>query len=96
VRLGQLAGHPGVVGAGAGTWSAVLGVLGLFVPLLGIVGVVVAVVGIVRGRAQIARQRAGGPGARLSRRLWVGLALGLLAVAIVAYAAGLAGQPAIG
>ncbi len=96
LQLGQLGQHPGVVGAGTGTWAAVLGVLGLFVPLFGIVAVVVALVGIVRGRGQIARARAGGPGARLSRRLWVGLALGLVAVAIVAYAAGLGGQPAIG
>jgi RsiW-degrading membrane proteinase PrsW (M82 family) len=92
LTLGQLAQHPPVFGSQAGTWSAVLGVLGLFVPLLGIVAVVVAVVGIVRGRS---RAR-GIPGARLSGLLWLGLVLGVVAVAIVFYAAGQQGLPAIG
>ena len=92
LSLGQLDRHPPVVGARAGTWSAVLGVLGLFVPVLGLVAVVVAVVGIVRARGQVRRA----PGARLSGLLWLGLVLGLVAVAIVVYAAGQAGAPAIG
>jgi RsiW-degrading membrane proteinase PrsW (M82 family) len=92
LRFGQLDRHPPVLGAGAGTWSAVLGVLGLFVPVLGLVAVVVAVVGIVRARVQARRT----PGARLSGLLWLGLVLGLVAVAIVFYAAGQAGPPAIG
>jgi RsiW-degrading membrane proteinase PrsW (M82 family) len=92
LALGQLEQHPPVSGTRAGTWSAVLGILGLFVPLLGVVAVVVALVGIVRGRS---RTR-GIPGARLSGLLWLGLVLGLVAVAIVAYAAGQQGPPAIG
>jgi RsiW-degrading membrane proteinase PrsW (M82 family) len=92
LALGQLDEHPPVFGTQAGTWSAVLGVLGLFVPLLGVVAVVVALVGIVRGRS---RAR-GLPGARLSGLLWLGLVLGLVAVAIVAYAVGQEGPPAIG
>ena len=68
-----------------------LGVLGLFVPVLGLVAVVVAVVGIVRARAQVRRT----PGARMSGLLWLGLVLGVLAVAIVFYAVGQAGPPAI-
>jgi len=67
-------------------------VLGLFVPLLGVVAVVVAVVGIVRGR----RRARGVPGARLSGLLWLGLVLGVVAVAVVFYAAGQSGPPAIG
>ncbi len=92
LALGQLAQHPPVFGTRAGTWSAVLGVLGLFVPLLGVVAVVVAAVGIVRGR----RRARGIPGARLSGLLWLGLVLGVVAVAVVFYAAGQSGPPAIG
>ena len=92
LALGQLAQHPPVFGTRTGTWSAVLGVLGLFVPLLGIVAVVVALVGIVRGR----RRARGIPGARISGLLWLGLVLGVVAVAIVLYAAGQQGPPAIG
>jgi RsiW-degrading membrane proteinase PrsW (M82 family) len=92
LALGQLAQHPPVFGAQAGTWSAVLGVLGLFIPLLGIVAVVVALVGIVRGR----RRARGVPGARLSGLLWLGLVLGVVAIAIVFYAAGQSGPPAVG
>jgi RsiW-degrading membrane proteinase PrsW (M82 family) len=92
LALGQLAQHPPVFGTQAGTWSAMLGVLGLFVPLLGVVAVVVALVGIVRGRSRVR----GIPGGRLSGLLWLGLVLGLVAVAIVVYAAGQQGPPAIG
>jgi RsiW-degrading membrane proteinase PrsW (M82 family) len=91
LSLGQLDRHPPILGARAGTWSAVLGVLGLFVPLLGLVAVVVAVVGIVRARGQARRI----PGARMSGLLWLGLVLGVLAVAIVFYVVGQAGTPAI-
>jgi RsiW-degrading membrane proteinase PrsW (M82 family) len=92
LSLGHLDRHPPVLGARAGTWSAVLGVLGLFVPVLGLVAVVVAVVGVVRARARVRHT----PGARLSGLLWLGLVLGLVAVGIVFYAAGQAGPPAIG
>ena len=66
--------------------------LGLFVPVLGVVAVVVA----ARRDRQRPRRARGMPGARLSALLWLGLALGLAAVAIVAYAAGQSGPPAIG
>jgi RsiW-degrading membrane proteinase PrsW (M82 family) len=91
LSLGQLPQHPPVLGAGAGTASAILGVLGLFLAVLGPVAVVVAIVGIVRARAQ-ARHTAG---AHVSARLWLGLALGLGAVAIVVLASSRSGPPAI-
>jgi RsiW-degrading membrane proteinase PrsW (M82 family) len=81
-RLGHLPHHPPVVGRGTGTWSMVLGVVGLFVPIVGVAAVVLAVVGLVRARALVA----GHPGARISARLWLGLALGVLAVVLVVVA----------
>jgi len=81
-RLGQLPQHPPVVGRGAGTWSAALGVVGLLVPIVGVAAVVLAVVGLVRARAVTAAH----PGARVSLRLWLGLALGVLAVVLVVVA----------
>jgi protease PrsW len=77
-QLGQLPQHPPVVGRGSGTWSAVLGLAGLFVPIVGVAAVVVAVVGLVRARSVTATH----PGARVSLRLWLGLALGVLAVVL--------------
>jgi hypothetical protein len=77
-ELGQLPQHPPVVGRTVGTWSIVLGLAGLFVPVVGVAAVVVALVGLAYGRAEVARQR----GARITPRLWVGLALGVLAVAL--------------
>jgi RsiW-degrading membrane proteinase PrsW (M82 family) len=77
-ELGQLPQHPPVVGRTVGTWSIVLGLAGLFVPVVGVAAVVVALVGLAYGRAEAARQR----GARITPRLWVGLALGVLAVAL--------------
>jgi protease PrsW len=82
VRLGQLPQHPPVVGRGTGTWSLVLGVVGLLVPIVGVAAVVLAVVGLVRARAVTAAH----PGARISVRLWLGLALGVLAVVLVVVA----------
>jgi protease PrsW len=81
-RLGQLPQHPPVVGRGTGSWSVALGVVGLLVPIVGVAAVVVAVVGLVRARAITAGQ----PGARVSLRLWLGLALGVLAVVLVVVA----------
>ena len=81
-RLGQLPQHPPVVGRGTGTWSVVLGLAGLFVPVVGVAAVVLAVVGLARARAQTA----GSAGARISLRLWLGLALGVLAVVLVVVA----------
>jgi RsiW-degrading membrane proteinase PrsW (M82 family) len=81
-ELGQLPQHPPVVGRTAGNWSIVLGLAGLFVPIVGMAAVVVAVVGLARGRAAAARVR----GARITPRLWVGLALGVLAVALLVVA----------
>lgn len=77
-QLGQLPTHPPVLGTTVGTWSIVLGLAGLFVPVVGVAGVLVAVAGLVRYRAQAARQR----GARVTPRLWVGLVLSILAVAL--------------
>jgi len=77
-ELGQLPQHPPVVGRTIGTWSIVLGLAGLFVPVVGVAAVVVALLGLAYGRAEAARQ----PGARVTPRLWVGLALGVLAVAL--------------
>ncbi len=77
--LGQLPQHPPVIGWRAGSWAAVLGVAGLFVPVLGVVAVVVALVAIVRGRARAASA----PGARVSARLWIGLVLGAVDVALL-------------
>jgi RsiW-degrading membrane proteinase PrsW (M82 family) len=77
--LGQLPQHPPVIGWRAGSWAAVLAVAGLFVPVLGVVAVVVALVAIVRGRARAASA----PGARVSARLWIGLALGAVDVALL-------------
>jgi hypothetical protein len=81
-QLGQLPQHPPLLGRGTGTWSVVLGVAGLFVPIVGVAAVVVAVVGLVRARAVAAAH----PGSRLSLRLWFGLALGVLAVALLVVA----------
>jgi RsiW-degrading membrane proteinase PrsW (M82 family) len=78
-RLGQLPQHPPVVGRTAGTWSVVLGLVGLLVPIVGVVAVVVAVVGLARGRAVTAAQA----GARMSLRLWLGLAAGVVDVALL-------------
>jgi RsiW-degrading membrane proteinase PrsW (M82 family) len=78
-RLGQLPQHPPVVGRTAGTWSMVLGLVGLLVPIVGVVAVVVAVVGLARGRAVTAAQA----GARISLRLWLGLAAGVVDVALL-------------
>ncbi|MGZ4649676.1 MAG: PrsW family intramembrane metalloprotease [Kineosporiaceae bacterium] len=80
--LGHLPHHPPVLGRTAGTWSIVLCVGGLFVPIVGVVAVVVAIVGLVRARAA-ARTR---PGASVSARLWIGLALGIVAIVLVAIA----------
>jgi RsiW-degrading membrane proteinase PrsW (M82 family) len=77
-ELGQLPQHPPLVGRTIGNWSIVLGLAGLVVPIVGMVAIVVAVVGLARGRAVAARVR----GARVTPRLWVGLALGLVAVAL--------------
>jgi RsiW-degrading membrane proteinase PrsW (M82 family) len=77
-QLGQLPQHPPVYGRTMGSWSIVLGLAGLFVPIVGVAGLVVAVVGLVRARAQAARV----PGAGVTPRLWVGLALSVLAVAL--------------
>jgi RsiW-degrading membrane proteinase PrsW (M82 family) len=77
-ELGQLPQHPPVVGRTVGNWSIVLGLAGLVVPIVGMAAVVVALVGLVRGRALAGRTR----GARVTPRLWVGLALGVLAVAL--------------
>jgi RsiW-degrading membrane proteinase PrsW (M82 family) len=82
LRLGQLPQHPPVLGRGMGTWSMVLGIAGLFVPIVGVAAVVLAVVGLVRARAVTAAH----PGARVSVRLWLGLALGVLAVVLVVVA----------
>jgi hypothetical protein len=81
-ELGQLPQHPPIVGTTIGNWSIVLGLTGLVVPIVGVAAVIVAVVGLVRGRAQAARVR----GSRVTPRLWVGLALGVLAVALFAVA----------
>ena len=81
-RLGQLPQHPPVVGRGTGAWSTGLGVVGLLVPIVGVAAVVVAIVGLVRARAVAAAS----PGARVSLRLWLGLALGALAVVLVVVA----------
>jgi hypothetical protein len=82
LRLGQLPQHPPVVGRGTGTWSMVLGVVGLLVPIVGVAAVVLAVVGLVRARALTA----GHAGARISLRLRLGLALGVLDVVLVVVA----------
>jgi protease PrsW len=81
-KLGQLPQHPPVVGRGTGTWSVVLGLAGLFVPIVGVAAVVVALAGLVRGRAITSAH----PGCRLSLRLWLGLALGALVVALLVVA----------
>ncbi|HVN10480.1 MAG TPA: PrsW family intramembrane metalloprotease [Kineosporiaceae bacterium] len=80
--LGHLPQHPPVFGRIAGTWSIVLGVGGLFVPVVGVLGVVVAIVGLLRARAAAAARR----GASVSARLWIGLALGVVGVVLVAVA----------
>jgi protease PrsW len=77
-ELGQLPQHPPVVARTIGNWSIVLGLTGLFVPIVGMAAVVVAVVGLARGRAEAARV----DGSRVTPRLWVGLALGVLAVGL--------------
>jgi hypothetical protein len=77
-ELGQLPQHPPVVGRTVGAWSIVLGLAGLFVPVVGVAAVVTALVGLAHARAEAARQR----GARVTPRLWVGLALGVLSVAL--------------
>jgi protease PrsW len=77
-ELGQLPQHPPVLGRTVGNWSIVLGLAGLFVPIVGLAGVVVAVVGLGWTRAQAGRV----PGARVTPRLWLGLALAVLAVAL--------------
>jgi protease PrsW len=81
-RLGHLPHHPPVVGRGIGAWSVVLGVVGLLVPIVGVAAFVLAVVGLVRARAVTVAH----PGARVSLRLWLGLALGVLAVVLVVVA----------
>ena len=60
-QLGQLPQHPPVVGRGSGTWSAVLGLAGLFVPIVGVAAVVVAVVGLVRARSRDGNPPGGAP-----------------------------------
>jgi uncharacterized membrane protein len=74
--LGELPDRPAVVGRVEGTASVVLGVVGLLVvPLAGVLAAALAAVGLARARAA---------GAPPSTRLWWGLALGVLALLLVA------------